>query len=88
MEISDSSTADREDGQGRESDKGDGNKEVDEEIDDSQVNPPENPPEVRDSETTLRTENEGVDQSVNADPPGLSVDGEDVAREQAKDVEE
>ena len=29
-----------------------------------------------------------MDESVNADPLGLSVDGEDVEREQAKDVEE
>ncbi|KAF2601619.1 hypothetical protein F2Q70_00025572 [Brassica cretica] len=90
FEISDSSAADQEDGQDGESDKDEDNEGVDmgqgEEIDDFQAYPPENPSEVR--ETTPRIENEGADQSTNADPPGPSVDDEDAAREQAKDAEE
>ena len=73
FEISDSSAADQEDGQDGESDKDEDNEGVDmgqgEEIDDFQANPPENPSEVRESETTPRIENEGAGQSTNADPP-------------------
>lgn len=91
LEISDSSAADREDAQDEESDKdedvGEIDKDIIEEMDYSQVNPPENPNETHERETIPRTENEG-DQSVNAGPPRPSVGEEDVAREQVEDVGE
>ena len=92
FEISDSSVADQEDGQDGESNKDEGDEEVDkgqaEEVDDSQANPPEDSLEVREGETTPHIENEGVDHSMNADPPGPSVGDEDAARELAKYDEE
>ncbi|KAF2582216.1 hypothetical protein F2Q68_00005156 [Brassica cretica] len=81
----------REDAQDEESDKdedvGEIDKDINEEMDDSQVNHPENPNETHERETIPRTENEG-DQSVNAGPPRPSVGEEDVAREQVEDVGE
>ena len=83
LEIYDSSISNQEEGQGRESDKGDGDEEVDkeqgEEMSGSQANPSENPLEVHGSETTPRVESVAADQLVNADPPEPSVNDEAVA---------
>ncbi|KAF2581670.1 hypothetical protein F2Q68_00005158 [Brassica cretica] len=80
MEISDSS-ADREeeqDGKSGEDDEGKASKDQDK----------ENPYEARGNDATPYIGNEGVEQTVNADPPRLSADGDDTAREQVEGAEE
>ena len=78
--ISDSS-ADREeeqDGKSGGDDDGEASKDQDK----------ENPSDARGDEATPHIGNEGVEQTVNSDPPRLSADGDDTTREQVEGTEE
>ena len=80
LEISDSS-ADREeeqDGKSGQDDDGEASKDQDK----------ENPSGARGNEVTPYIGNEGMEKMVNADPPRLSADGDDTAREQVEGAEE
>ena len=80
LEISDSS-ADREEEQ-------DGKSGQDDDGEASKDQHKENPSEARGNEVTPYIGNEGVEKMVNADPPRLSADGDDTAREQVEGAEE